>query len=221
MPMSRRFASRSFAASIPVCLLALGCNSGGAPLTLDPETPSSCQVPAGVAGAAPAPSPDAGAPRTAPATLSPDAGATPIRTTTGFWFSDGFVRDMLAAGLGATADYRFDVADAFSGFISYGMDIVTLNQSGTLASNFEGDWSGPPDMLVVGDYLESADEPIVPRTGYWLAKLVWDGMTNAVETTKGGVTIRESPGGRVHCERANGGRQLRCGFRGVVRADFR
>jgi hypothetical protein len=203
----------------PLLLLALGCNTGGAPLTVQPEEPSSCQAPTTVLGDDPAPSADAGSSPDEPAALSPDAGATPIRTTIGLWFSNGFVQDMLAAGFGVPADYHFHVADAFSGFEGYGMDIVTLNQTGMLASSLDGFWNGPPDMLVVGDYLDNANEPIVPRTGYWLAALVWDGMTKAVETSKGGVTIRESPGGRVHCERS--GRQLRCGFRGVVRADFR
>jgi hypothetical protein len=215
--MPRPLVRHRLFASVSLVLLALGCDTASAPLDISPGAPPACASAPAAADLAPAA--DAGAPAAATPPVVPDAGATPISTQIGLWFSNGFVKDMLAAGLGGMGDYQFHVADAFTGFVSYGMDVVTLNQSGLLASNFDGFWEGPPDMLIVGDYRDNPDEPVVPRTGYWLAKLVWDGMTKAVVTTKGDVTIHESPGGRVHCELSS--RQLQCGFRGVVRADFR
>jgi hypothetical protein len=217
VPMPRRPALAPLSASASIVLLALGCETASAPLEVAPETPPTCET--APAAAELVPVADAGAPAAASPATVPDAGATPIRTTIGLWFSNGFVQDMLAAGFGTPADYHFHVADAFTGFVSYGFDMVTLNQSGVLGHDLEGFWVGPPDMLIVGDYIDDPNQPVVPRTGYWLAQLVWDGMTRAVVTTKGDVTIRESPGGRVHCERSS--RQLQCGFHGVVRADLR
>src|SRR5450432_3944369 len=160
-------------------LLTLGC-LGGAPLSVgDDVEPAAC-----------------------PPGPIPDAGSTPISSSASLWMSDGFVRDMRAAGIAGTGSYNsdFQVADAFSGYVGYGMDVVALHQSGTLASTFDLAPVGGPTSLIIGAWHSGADSPIVPRTGYWLARLVYDGMTKAVETTKGDVTIRESPGGRVHCE---------------------
>jgi len=179
-------------------LLTLGCLDGGPLPVGDDVEPAACR----------------------PGSL-PDAGSTPISRSISLWMSDGFVRDMRAAGIEGRGDYNsdFQVADAFSGYVGYGMDVVALHQRGTLASTFDLAPVGGPTSLVIGDW-QDADSPIVPRTGYWLARLVYDGMTKAVETTTGDVTIRESPGGRVHCELSQKGHRLNCAFRGVIRADF-
>jgi hypothetical protein len=159
------------------------------------------QTPAG--GSAPAPGVDAGVP---PAPSASSGAGAPPSSGISLWFSNGLVQDFIAAGVGGPHDYDFHIADLLSGFVGYGMDVVTVNQAGRLSASFDYDWTNPPSMLVV--------------TGR-LAQLVWDGMTKAVVTTSGDVTIRESPGGRVHCELSTRSPALQCGFRGVVRADFR
>ncbi len=183
MSTSPRFslALLALAPSLAACL-------GGAPLSLDDgAAPPACASPA--------------------ANAPPVAGSAPLRSFS-LWMSDGFVRDMRAAGFGGkdSGGDDFEIGDMFVGFVSYGMDIVTLNQGGTLAVDFGIDWRGPPSMLIVQGTL---------------AELVWDGMTNAVVTPGADVTIRESPGGRVHCEQSVRADSLQCGFHGVVRADFR
>ncbi len=201
--------------AIVVSLLSLSACAGGAPLAPgDDVEPASC----------PAATPTA--PRAAPDAAVAEAsgssvGAAPARPGIGLWMADGFVRDMRAAGLPGRDSYGddFEIGDAFEGFVSYGMDIVTLNESGSLASAFDHAPVGGPTSLIVDGDPEAVGRPITSFTGNMLTNFVYDGMTKVVETTSGDTTIRESPGGRVHCELA-GHRTLACAFRGVVRADF-
>jgi len=181
--MSLRFASFG---PLVLSLLAAGCQTGGAPLAVSEDASASCPTAASAAV-------DAGAP-------------SGQRPSTGLWMADGFVKDMNDAGFPGIRDGEFRVGDLFHGYVSYGMDIVTLGESGTLAVAFGIDWRGPPNMLIVQGPL---------------AKLVWDGMTSPVVARGDHTTIHESPGGRVHCEQADWDQSVQCGFRGVVRADFR
>ena len=167
MSMSLRFASFG---PLVLALLAAGCEAGGAPLAVS-EDAASCPSPSVMASSA------------------VDAGASSSQLpSTGLWMADGFVKDMNDAGFPGIRDGEFRVGDLFHGYVSYGMDIVTLGQSGTLAVAFGIDWTGPPNMLIVQGAL---------------AKLVWDGMTSPVVAEGDHATIHESRGGRIHCEQAD------------------
>jgi hypothetical protein len=202
--------------AVVIPLLSLSACAGGAPLaTGDDVDPASCPTATSTASRA---APDAAVAEASGSSV----GAAPVRPGIGLWMADGFVRDMRAAGFPGRDSYGddFEIGDLFVGYVSYGMDIVTLNESGSLASSFAHDPVGGPTSLIVDGDPAAVGRPLV-RSGNWLANFVYDGMTNVVETTNGDTTIRESPGGRVHCELVRQYRTLACAFRGVVRADFR
>jgi len=202
--------------ALVISLLSLSACAGGAPLaTGDDVGPASCSA---ATPTAPRAAPDAAVAEASGSSV----GAAPVRPGIGLWMADGFVRDMRAAGLPGRDSYGddFEIGDVFEGFVSYGMDIVALNQSGSLASSFDHAPVGGPTSLIVDGDPEAVGRPITSFTGNLLTNFVYDGMTKVVETASGDTTIRESPGGRVHCELA-GHRTLACAFRGVVRADFR
>jgi hypothetical protein len=171
-----------------VLVFVLGCQTGGDPLAVSGDPPAACETPQPVATAAPV----------------ADAGAPPSNGLV-VWFSNGVLPDMVAAGV-ISRDYDVDIGGLFSGYVSYGMDVVTLHESGRIAAGPGIDWTGPPTVLFMDGRL---------------AQLVWDGMTKAVVTTTANATVRESPQGRVHCELSNQSQRLECAFRGVVRVEFR
>jgi len=102
--------------------------------------------------------------------------------------------------------------------VGYGLDILTLRTSATIGPAWSRDQgSGVPDSIIVGSYLDAGQDPLaLPYTPAWLATQIYDALTAVPTTTEGGVAIRESPAGRVHCERALSGRHVACYLRPFV-----
>jgi hypothetical protein len=188
-----------------VALVLLGTLSVGCEGGLDGAAPLDPPAQAAAACASPTPAPDPSPP-------------PPART--GIWMKDGFIRDAIEAGLGAIPGGLSTSGGAITAYTGYGWEGLTIRRPISLAGSFDLIPAGVADSVVFGDRRESSEPPEGdPRFPYWLARSVFSGMTKFTETTKDGMTIRESPGGRIHCELSSDGTRANCALREVLKVD--